>query len=143
MTPRETAIATARLWIGTPYHHRARRLGAGCDCLMLLVEAYSAAKFIPVDVEVPDYPKDIMFHREDSRYIEAVLSYCDEVDHPLPGDLAMWHFGKAWSHGAIVSDWPRIIHSYAPYGAVVEMSVTDDSRLAARAVRFFSPRGAA
>lgn len=143
MTPRETAVCTARRWIGTPYHHRARCLGAGCDCLMLIVESYVAAGLLPAEIEIPEYPQDIMFHSDDSRYVDTVLEYCDEVPQPQPGDLAMWRYGKTWSHGAVVSDWPRVIHAYAPFCAVVEMSVTDDSRLANRAVRFFSPRGVA
>lgn len=143
MTPRQTAVNTAWLWIDTPYHHRGRVLGSGCDCLMLIIESYLAAGLLPSDIEIPDYPQDIMFHSDDSRYVDTVLAYCDEVDQPQPGDLAMWKFGKTWSHAAIALNWPRVIHAYAPYGAVVEMSITDDSRLAGRAVRFFSPRGAA
>ena len=30
---RETIIAEARAWIGTPYHHQAALKGVGCDCL--------------------------------------------------------------------------------------------------------------
>ena len=29
-------VEAARLWLGTPYRHRASTLGAGCDCLGLL-----------------------------------------------------------------------------------------------------------
>jgi hypothetical protein len=32
------AVAAAREWIGTPYHHMAE--GAGCDCAMLLAPVY-------------------------------------------------------------------------------------------------------
>lgn len=143
MTPRETALATARAWIDTPYRHRARRQGVGCDCLMLIVEAYVAAGLLPADIEIPYYPPDMMFHSSDTRYVDTVLDYCDEVDTPQPGDLVMWKYGKTYSHAGIVSTWPRIVHAYAPYGAVIEMSVNDDSRLANRPVRFFAPRGAA
>ena len=143
MTPREIAVTTAWFWVDTPYHHRARVMGAGCDCLMLIVESYLAAGLLPADIEIPDYPQDIMFHSDDSRYVDTVLVYCDEVETPQPGDLAMWKFGKTWSHAAIVLNWPRVIHAYAPYGAVVEMSIADDSRLANRPARFFSPRGVA
>lgn len=30
---------------------------------------------------------------------------------PLPGDLVLWRFGRAFAHGAIVAAWPRIIHA--------------------------------
>lgn len=36
MTPRETVIAEARRWIGTPYRHQASALGLGADCLGLI-----------------------------------------------------------------------------------------------------------
>lgn len=32
----ELVTDAARLWLGTPYRHRASTLGAGCDCLGLL-----------------------------------------------------------------------------------------------------------
>lgn len=141
MTIRETALQAAREWIGTPYHHRARVKGAGCDCLMLIIDAYTAAGLIPGDYIAPEYPADIMFHSDDSGYLDGVMAICDEVETPMPGDIAMWKFGKTWSHGAIVSDWPCVIHAYGPYRAVVEMSVNEDRRLSSRPVRFFSPRG--
>lgn len=141
--PRDTVVRAAREWIGTPYHHRARVKGAGCDCLMLIVEAFTVAGLLPRDLVVPDYSRDMMFHSADSSYLDAVLEYCDEVAAPRAGDIALWRFGKTFSHGAIVSEWPRVVHAYAPFGRVIEMSVTDDLRLMRRPVRFFSPRGVA
>lgn len=143
MTQRDNILQAARAWLGTPYHHRARVRGAGCDCLMLIVEAYTDAGLLPVGLEIPDYPPDIMFHADDHSYLAAVLDYCEEVETPQPGDLALWKFGKSFSHGAIVSAWPNVIHAYAPFRSVVEMSMHEDSRLAKRPVRFFSPRGLA
>ena len=29
-------VASARGWLGTPYHHQASLKGVGCDCLGLL-----------------------------------------------------------------------------------------------------------
>jgi len=141
VTTRETILQTAREWIGTPYHHRARVKGAGCDCLMLIVDAFTVAGLLPPDIVVPEYSRDMMYHSDDSSYLDAVLEYCDEVDSPAPGDLALWKFGKTYSHGAIVSAWPTVIHAYAPFGHVIEMAVTDDLRLARRPLRFFSPKG--
>lgn len=136
-----TPIDAARAWLGTPYHHRARVPGAGVDCLMLIAAAYEAAGIVPPGLEIPDYPPDIMFHTDDSRYLDAVLDYCHEVAAPVPGGLALYRYGRTWSHGAIVVDWPIVIHAYAPLGEVIEMSVQDDQRLARRPVRFFAPKG--
>lgn len=134
-------LTAARAWVGTPYHHRARVQGAGCDCLMLIVEAYTAAGLLPPGLPVPDYSPDMMFHCDDSSYLDAVLDYCDEVAEPVQGGIVLWKFGKAWSHGAIVAAWPTVIHAYAPYGRVLEMPITDDLRLQRRPARYFSPRG--
>lgn len=142
MTPAQVAqvLSTARAWLCTPYHHRGQRRGVGCDCLTLVVAAYGAAGIIPADFEIPEYPPDFMFHSADSRYLDGVLKICDEVAAPVPGDLAMFRVGKTYSHAAIVVGWPRIVHAYAPYRRVVEMTVQEDRRLARRPVRYFSPR---
>lgn len=141
MTPRDTVVQAAREWIGTPFHHRARVKGAGCDCLMLIIDAFTIAGLLPPDLVVPEYSQDMMFHSDDSSYLDGVMTYCDEVQSPSPGDIALWRFGKTYSHGAIVTGWPRVVHAYAPFRQVLEMSVFDDERLLRRPVRFFSPRG--
>src|SRR5579864_4635628 len=43
-----------------------------------------------------------------------------EAIAPLPADLALWRFGRCFSHGAIVVDWPLVIHAYAGRGCVME-----------------------
>ena len=141
MTDAQNLIRCARSWLGTPYHHRGNVKGAGCDCLMLVIEASKEAGLLPKDVTVPEYPEDIMFHQDDTRYVDGLMSYCDEVLEPAPGDVAMWFFGRVFCHGAIVIDWPRIIHAYKRHGKVLEMNVDEDSRLMKRPVRFFRPRG--
>lgn len=140
---RDTIISAAREWIDTPYHHAAGVKGAGCDCLMLIVRAFTEAGILPANLEIPDYPADIMYHSDDHSYLDGVLSYCDEVDTPRPGDIVMWQFGKTFSHAGIVTAWPNVVHAYAKFGEVIEMNVLDDSRLAKRPMRFFSPRGVA
>lgn len=39
---RADALAEARKWIGTPYHHQASRAGVGCDCLGLVSGVWRA-----------------------------------------------------------------------------------------------------
>lgn len=36
MIARETIVAAAKAWAGTPYHHQGSVKGAGCDCLGLI-----------------------------------------------------------------------------------------------------------
>jgi NlpC/P60 family putative phage cell wall peptidase len=131
-------IASAETWLGTPYHHAARLKGVGCDCLTLLAEVYHAAGIIPL-IEIPYYPPDWHLHRGVERYIDGMRDYAHEIvgAQPAPGDVALFRFGRCFSHGAIVTEWPRLIHAWHA-GGVMRGDATQ-SLLTGRAVRFFSP----
>jgi len=135
---RAAVITRAREWLGTPYHHAAMIQGAGVDCAMLLVAVYRDAGVVQA-VEVPDYPHDWHMHRDEEKYLGVVTRHCREVDTPLPGDIVVFRFGRAFSHGAIVIRWPSIIHSYIGSGCELVNDIERDGRLMRRARRFFSP----
>ena len=104
-------MAAARSWLGTPYHPGGRVKGAGVDCLTLLAEVYAEAGVLP-RVHVPGYSPDWHLHRNAERYLEGVTRYADEITClPEPADIAVWKFGRCFSHGAIVVSWPLIIHA--------------------------------
>jgi hypothetical protein len=55
-------------------------------------------------------------HSDDQRYLDGVLEFFDEVPAPpvyapLPADLVLFKFGRGFSHGAIIVDWPLCIHA--------------------------------
>ena len=53
--------------------------------------------------------------------IKSVKSVCDEVEgSPQPGDIVLYKIGKCVSHGAIVVEWPTIIHSYIHLGVILQ-----------------------
>jgi NlpC/P60 family putative phage cell wall peptidase len=133
---RATVLAEARSWLGTPYHHMGRIRGAGTDCLMLLVEVYSASGIIP-PVSIPFYPPDWHLHRGTERYLDGVMQYASEVAKAEPGDVALFKFGRCFAHGAIVVKWPRLIHAWHNAGVVYGDAI--QAPLAPRAVRFFNP----
>jgi NlpC/P60 family putative phage cell wall peptidase len=139
--PQRTAVvAEAESWIGTPFHHAARVKGAGVDCLMLLAEVYEHAG-VARHVEPPFYVPDWHLHRDAERYMEGLLHYAQPIDGaPLPGDIALFRFGRTFSHGAIVIQWPRLIHAYWNIGVV--WGDASLYPLKDRDVRFFSPFGA-
>ncbi len=117
---RERVLVVARTWLGTPYHAGGRVKGAGADCLTLLAEVYSEAGVLP-RVHVPYYPKDWHLHRGAERYMEGLLQYAHEIEGPpLPADIVLWKFGRCYSHGAIVVQWPMIIHAYCGRGCTEE-----------------------
>ena len=135
---RAAIIAEARSWLGTPYRHMGRVKGSdgGCDCLTLLAEVYASVGLIP-PVEIPFYPPDWHLHRGVERYMDGLLRYCRPLSAPEPGDIALFRFGRAFAHGAIVTAWPKLIHAWNRAG-VVEGDATQPA-LAGRSVQFFSP----
>ena len=137
MSFREAVIVEAESWIGTPFHHAARVKGAGVDCLMLLAEVYERVGIID-HIEPPFYVPDWHLHRDAERYMEGLLQYARPIGGPPePGDIALFRFGRTFSHGAIVTEWPRLVHAYWNLGVV-----HGDAHLhplAQRPVRFFSP----
>ena len=55
-----------------------------------------------------------MHHRDAELYLEGLLRYTREIPGgPLPGDIVLWKFGRCFSHGAIVIEWPTVIHACA------------------------------
>jgi cell wall-associated NlpC family hydrolase len=107
---------------------------------MLLAEVYEHAG-VARHVEPPFYVPDWHLHRDAERYMEGLLHYAQPIDGaPLPGDIALFRFGRTFSHGAIVIHWPRLIHAYWNIGVV--WGDASLYPLKDRDVRFFSPFGA-
>jgi len=115
---RAAVVAEARTWLNTPYHHRGAIKGVGVDCAMLLIEVYRACGLIPA-IDPGHYPPDWMMHRSEERYLGIVEQHATRIDGvPLPGDAAVYQVGRCFSHGAIVIDWPLIVHAYLPQRVV-------------------------
>lgn len=133
---RASVVTEAETWIGTPFHHAARVKGAGVDCLMLLAEVYERAG-VAGHIEPPFYVPDWHLHRDAERYMQGLLRYARPTDQPEPGDIALFRFGRTFSHGAIVARWPRLIHAYWSIGVVWGDATLYP--LATRPVRFFTP----
>lgn len=59
MTPADTdrVIATARAWLGTPYHDQASLKGVGCDCLGLARGVWREVVG-PEPFPIPPYSRD-------------------------------------------------------------------------------------
>jgi NlpC/P60 family putative phage cell wall peptidase len=134
---RAAVVKEAESWIGTPFHHAARVKGAGVDCLMLLAEVYQHAGIV-APIEPPFYVPDWHLHRDAERYLEGLTPYAGEITGPpLSGDIALFRFGRTFSHGAIVTQWPRLIHAYWNIGVVRGDATLYP--LAGRPVKFFTP----
>ena len=133
-------VEIAHSWLGTPWHHEARIKGAGVDCLQLLIAVYVEAGLID-DIHPDPYASDWHLHRDEPRYLEGLLGYCDPVDDPLPGDIVMFKYGRQAAHGAIVIDWPTIIHAWRDQRAVVLSDVANTPTLSERVAGFYRLKG--
>lgn len=114
MKTRQQVVEIAKTWLGTPYHHEAGVKGAGADCAIFPINVAQEAGMMPKGIKIPHYPADWHMHQDEERYLETVLTYCAErpADYvPQPADFLLWKFGKCFSHGAVVVDWPVIIHA--------------------------------
>jgi cell wall-associated NlpC family hydrolase len=165
---RAAIVREARSWIGTPYHNCADVKGrnGGVDCGMLLVRVFVDTGLVaPFDPR--PYPPDWHLHRAEEKYLGFVFDRTREVyltaPHPnplpqagegvarsaagegqcvQPGDVAVFRFGRCYSHGGIVTVAAplTIVHAYAPTRCVVEEPIRQNPELAdtRRAPRFFS-----
>jgi hypothetical protein len=145
-TKRAALVAAAEGWLRTPFHHHARvkvdsQGRGGVDCINLLCAVYEEVGLID-HVELPYYPPDFMLHRSEERMLAGVLAMGHEVSSPEPGDVALFRFGRCYSHGAIVTRWPEVIHAIAALGVVIRGDATKHPLLDAsnkpRPVKFYS-----
>lgn len=133
---RARVARVAYSWLNTPYHPMAKVKGHGVDCATLLSEVYAEAGIIrPVDV--PYYPPDFMLHRSEELYVAKILEYAREVDRPQTADVAVWKIGRCFSHGAIIVEWPLIIHAVMGRGVLLG-DAERDPELSGRAIRYFT-----
>jgi cell wall-associated NlpC family hydrolase len=133
--PRAAVLEEARTWLRTPFHHEGRSKGAGVDCAMLLAEVYERAGQIP-RVLPEHYPHDWHLHRDEERFLAWLLKFAHQVEEPLPGDIAIFRIGRTWSHGAIVINWPIVIHAW--FETTVEYADASKTPLSGFPVRFYT-----
>lgn len=137
MSIRDRIVAEALSWVKTPWHHMGRVKGAGVDCAQLLAAVYAAVGLVP-DVDLGYYPPDWHIHQDTPRFVTMLAQYGREIPGPpLPGDVAMFTFGRHAAHGAIVIGWPRIVHAYLEERAVVVSDVSTSAVLTAQLAGFW------
>lgn len=132
---RRQIVAEAATWLGTPYHHHGMVKGAGVDCAMILVAVYGKFGLMPQGFDPRPYPQDWHLHRDAERYLGYLQQFGVEVDAPQTGDVAVYKFGRAFSHGGICTGGGRLIHSYMGRGVVWDDM--DCADLAGREVKYF------
>jgi len=139
LSERARVAAEACAWLGTPYHHRACLKGVGVDCAQLPIGVWSAVGLIQ-KFDTGDYPADWHLHREEERYASFVLRYADEIAAAdgQAGDLILFKFGRAFSHGAILIAPGVVVHAVRKDGCVTLGDLDRDVDLLDRPRRYFS-----
>jgi cell wall-associated NlpC family hydrolase len=137
---RQSVVAAARSWLGTPFHDCAAIKGVGVDCAHLIARAYEEAGIID-HVEIERYsPQWFLHHSEELflGYIErAGAREIAEADANM-GDVVMYKIARCYAHGGIIVEWPEtIIHAHKPSRAVVTSGGMDGD-LGGKSRRFFT-----
>lgn len=145
---RDQVVAEARSFIGTAYHHegsiKIKRAPdgsvldvGGVDCAWFPFLVYRSLGLISLE-KMPRYTQHWFLHGGDEIYLDLVRSQASEIDGPpLPGDFAMWRIGRLYAHGAVVLNWPRIVHSVRAAGSVIE-DHANGGEMQDKPVKFFS-----
>lgn len=108
---RAALVREALSWIGTPFHDGANLKGVGVDCQNFLIEVYRNAGVISDLPEFPYFGKQWFFHTSEELYLNYLLRFGFEIPGPpRPGDVVMYKMGKAFSHSAVVIEWPKVVH---------------------------------
>jgi cell wall-associated NlpC family hydrolase len=152
---RQEIIRVAKTWLKTPYHHLGKVKHAGADCAMFPLAVYQECGVLPADFVPPAYSMQWHLHRSDELYLKTIEPFTQEIfpcpqayaalkdgiapdSVPIarPADFVVFKFGRTFSHGAIVIDWPLIIHSYIPHGVQLGNAL-QDGELIGREMKFF------
>ena len=129
---RGAVVAEVLSWANppTPYHHQARIKGAGVDCAQLLIGVFSACGLVP-EIETGNYSVDWHMHRNEEMFSGWLARYAKQDEGPLqPGDIALWRFGRTFSHGSIFTG-AEFVHAYVGRGVIATRADEDplDGRL--------------
>ena len=123
---RNNIVRAAKDWLGTPYHHHARVKHAGADCAMFPLAVYQECGVLPREYTPPQYSVQWHLHRSEELYLKELEKFVVEIDGvPQPADFVVFRFGRTFSHGAIVVEWPIVIHSYIPHGVLLSDALRD------------------
>ncbi len=122
---RDTVIAEARAWIGTPYHHQAALKGVGCDCLGLVRGVWRAVYGADPE-QPPAYSRDWAETLRRETLAEAASRHMLAIplDAIEPGDLLLFAISAdaPAKHCAILTSPGRMVHAIESH-PVAEVSL--------------------
>ena len=135
-------VATARRWLGTPYHDQASLRGVGCDCLGL---ARGVWREVVGDepFPIPPYSRDWGETGPREVLAEGARQMMPEITPTEAGPGALLLFRMApraiAKHVGILTAPDRFIHAYERLGVVEEALTPTWARKIAFAFLFPNP----
>jgi NlpC/P60 family putative phage cell wall peptidase len=137
-----TVIATARAWLGTPYHDQASLRGVGCDCLGLARgvwrEVVGDEPFV-----IPPYSRDWGETGPHEVLAEGARGAMIEIapDDAGPGALLIFRMERRAiaKHVGILAEGGSFIHAYERLGVIEELLTQSWRRRIAFAFLFPRP----
>lgn len=110
---RQQVVATARMWLDTPYQHQASVRGAGCDCLGLIRGIWRALYGAEPEAP-PNYTPDWAEECGQETLLQAARRWLRPTDDPQPGDVLLFRMrdGSPCKHIGILAAPDRLIHAY-------------------------------
>jgi len=133
---RDAVIAEALTWLGTPYHHHGRLKGVGVDCGQSLCAIYETAGMAaPLDLGA--YSTAWHLHRSEELYMQWLeRAGAVRTDRPRAGDIALFRFGRTFSHGGVLVKDEVVLHAYVNQAVI--LTRLDEAPLAGRPVQFWT-----
>jgi NlpC/P60 family putative phage cell wall peptidase len=122
MIAREAIVATARSWVGTPYHHQASLKGVGCDCLGLIRGVWREL-LGPEPEAMPAYTRDWGDATGSEPLLAAALKHLVPLaDAKLaqPGDVLVFRMkdGGVAKHAGVMVAADRFVHAQEELGVI-------------------------
>jgi len=111
---RDRAVAIARSWIGTPYHHQASLKGVGTDCIGLIAGIYRELTGI-VATPPATYSRDWAEATGEETLIAAARAHlvARDVRDARPGDVLVFRYrsGMPAKHAGLLATPTTFIHA--------------------------------
>ena len=126
-------IEEAFSWLGTPFVNNGDIKGrnGAVDCAMLLRRCYVDAGRLS-EFDPRPYPPSWHVHQDEELFLQWIEKLGGvQTDKPKVADIAIYQFGRCFSHGAVIVNSQEIVHAFAGAGMCV-LSRMDEPVLAYR-----------
>jgi len=142
---RNSVVAEALTWVGTPFAWGQCVKGVGVDCGRFLAAVGNASGVKQIDMEsFPQISPQWFLHRSDEAFLNQVRRFAVEYELvpgrvPLPADIVLAQFGRDYAHSAFVIAWPKIIGCASGHCVTPWQDIGRSPQYGTRRRRYFDP----